>query len=68
MAPESVRPGCRFLLTYGEFVLYETSAIVAYLEEVFPGGPALTAPEQSRRDRALMNQWISAVNSYYYYT
>jgi glutathione S-transferase len=51
------------ILRHGEFVLYETSAIVAYLEEVFPR-PALQ-PAQPR-ERALMNQWISAVNSYYY--
>src|SRR6202790_4032910 len=41
------------ILQHGEFVL----------EEMFPR-PALQ-PEQPR-DRALMNQWISAVNSYYY--
>jgi glutathione S-transferase len=51
------------ILQHGEFVLYETSAIVAYLEELFPR-PALQ-PAQPR-DRALMNQWISSVNSYYY--
>ena len=51
------------ILRHGEFMLYETSAIVAYLEELFPR-PALQ-PAQPR-DRALMNQWISAVNSYYY--
>ena len=51
------------ILQHADFVLYETSAIVAYLEELFPQ-PALQ-PGQPR-DRALMNQWISAVNSYYY--
>jgi glutathione S-transferase len=51
------------ILQHADFTLYETSAIVAYLEELFPQ-PALqpAAP----RNRALMNQWISAVNSYYY--
>jgi len=44
-------------------VLYETSAIVAYLEELFPT-PALQPA--TVEGRALMNQWISAVNSYYY--
>jgi glutathione S-transferase len=51
------------ILRHADFMLYETSAIVAYLEELFPR-PALQ-PTQPR-DRALMNQWISAVNSYYY--
>jgi glutathione S-transferase len=51
------------ILQHADFMLYETSAIVAYLEELFPQ-PALQ-PAQPR-DRALMNQWISAVNSYYY--
>ena len=51
------------ILQHGDFTLYETSAIVAYLEEVFPT-PSLQ-PETAQ-DRARMHQWISAVNSYYY--
>ena len=51
------------ILQHGDFTLYETSAIVAYLEEVFPTPPL--QPETAQ-DRARMNQWISAVNSYYY--
>jgi glutathione S-transferase len=51
------------ILRHGDFTLYETSAIVPYLEEVFPT-PSLQ-PE-TPQDRARMNQWISAVNSYYY--
>ena len=51
------------ILQHGDFVLYETSAIVAYLEELFPT-PALYPA--TIEGRALMNQWISAVNSYYY--
>jgi glutathione S-transferase len=51
------------ILQHGDFTLYETSAIVAYLEEVFPM-PSLQ-PENAQ-GRARMNQWISAVNSYYY--
>jgi glutathione S-transferase len=51
------------ILQHGDLTLYETSAIVAYLEEAFPT-PALQ-PETAQ-DRARMNQWISAVNSYYY--
>jgi len=51
------------ILRHGDFTLYETSAIVGYIDEVFgscrltPGDPQL---------RARMNQWISAVNGYYY--
>ena len=51
------------ILRHGDFTVYETSAIVSYLEESFPE-PALQP--KSVRDRARMNQWISAVNSYYY--
>ena len=51
------------ILRHGDFTLYETGAIVGYVDEVFgscrltPGDPQL---------RARMNQWISAVNGYYY--
>ena len=51
------------ILRHGDFTVYETSAIVSYLDESFPK-PALQP--KSVRDRARMNQWISAVNSYYY--
>jgi glutathione S-transferase len=51
------------VLQHGDFTLYETSAIAAYLDETFQS-PALT-PEDIRQ-RARMQQWISAVNSYYY--
>src|SRR3954470_687881 len=51
------------ILQHGDFVLYETSAIVAYLEEQFPT-PSLQP--DTPQGRARMNQWISAVNSYYY--
>ena len=51
------------ILGHGEFTVYETSAIVFYIDEAFPG-PRLTP--QDVRARARMNQWISAVNSYYY--
>src|SRR6201989_2583793 len=51
------------ILRHGDFILFETGAIVGYVDEVFgscrltPGDPQL---------RARMNQWISAVNGYYY--
>jgi glutathione S-transferase len=51
------------ILRHGEFTVYETSAIVSYVDEAF-AGPRLTP--QDVRGRARMNQWISAVNSYYY--
>jgi len=51
------------ILRHDDFTVYETSAIVAYLEDTFRK-PALT-PEDIR-DRARMNQWISSINSYYY--
>jgi glutathione S-transferase len=51
------------ILRHGDFTIYETSAIVSYVDEAF-GGPRLTP--QDVRARARMNQWISAVNSYYY--
>src|SRR3954471_8976069 len=48
-------------LRHGDFMLYETSAIVTYVDEVFDG-PKLT-PAQPQ-ERARMNQWISNVNAY----
>ena len=51
------------IFRHGDFVVYETSAIVSYVDEAFDG-PRLTP--QDVRGRARMNQWISAVNSYYY--
>ena len=51
------------VLQHGDFVLYETSAIAAYVDEVFEG-PKLTP--NAPRPRARMNQWISNVNAYVY--
>ena len=45
----------------GDFLLYETSAICRYIDEKFDGPNLVPA---GLRDRALMEQWISAVNSY----
>jgi glutathione S-transferase len=47
----------------GALRLFETSAILRYLDETF-AGPALQ-PENPV-DRALMEQWISTINSYCY--
>ena len=49
--------------SHGELVLYETSAIARYVDEAFEG-PALQPSDAAARAR--MNQWISAVNDYYY--
>jgi glutathione S-transferase len=51
------------ILGHGDFTVYETSAIVSYIDDAF-AGPRLTPEDVSTR--AHMNQWISAVNSYYY--
>ncbi|WP_245475640.1 glutathione S-transferase family protein [Bradyrhizobium sp. Leo170] len=51
------------ILRHGNFTVYETSAIASYVDEAFEG-PKLT-PHDARL-RARMNQWIGAVNSYYY--
>ena len=51
------------VLQHDDFTVYETSAIAAYVDEAFAGA-SLTP--QDVRLRARMNQWISAVNSYYY--
>jgi len=51
------------ILKHGDFTVYETSAIASYVDEAFEG-PRLTPLDV--RERARMNQWVSAVNSYYY--
>ena len=47
----------------GEFTLYETSAIVRYIDESFPG-PSLLA--RNARLRAAMEQWVSLINCHAY--
>ena len=47
----------------GDFVLFETSAIVRYLDECFEAPPLLAV---NIRQRALMEQWISAIKDYCY--
>jgi glutathione S-transferase len=51
------------ILRHRDFTVYETSAIASYVDEAFDG-PRLTPRDV--RERARMNQWVSAVNSYYY--
>jgi glutathione S-transferase len=47
----------------GDVRLFETSAILRYAEEAF-AGPTLLP--QNIRDRAIAEQWVSAINSYFY--
>lgn len=51
------------VLTHGDFTVWETPAIAAYVDDAFCG-PAL-APANAQ-DRARMNQWISAADGYFY--
>lgn len=53
-------------LSDGEITLFETSAIVRYLDECFGPGPQLLPG--SILARALCEQWVSAVNAYLYDT
>ena len=50
-------------LTDGDFTLYETSAIVRYLDESFDGPKLLP---DSIAERARCEQWTSAFNAYVY--
>ncbi len=47
----------------GRVALFETSAILRYVEEAFPGPSILPG---TIRDRARCEQWVSAINAYYY--
>ncbi len=48
---------------HGDFRLYETAAIVRYVDSAFDG-PALVPDDP--KQAALMAQWISAINAYVY--
>ena len=50
-------------MRHGDVTLFETSAIARYIDETFPG-PRLQPADP--RERAVMNQWISACNHYFY--
>lgn len=50
------------VMQHGDFTLYETSAILRYIDEAFDGPPL--SPKEPRR-RALMEQWISTINCYF---
>ena len=51
------------VLVDGDFVLYESSAIVEYLDEAYPGRGAPLFPG-SARDRALVRRLICEVDNY----
>jgi glutathione S-transferase len=51
------------VLKHGDFMLYETRAIAAYVDEVLDG-PKLTPVEAWKRAR--MNQWIGNLDAYFY--
>ena len=51
------------ILRHADFTVYETSAIVTYIDETFP---RLPLQPRDIPGRARMDQWISMVNSYYY--
>jgi glutathione S-transferase len=48
-------------IAHGDFTLYETSAILRYIDDGFDG-PRLTPA--GTRARARMEQWISVINAY----
>jgi len=50
----------------GDIALWETSAILKYVDESFGDGPLLTPGRII--DRVACEQWVSAVNSYFYDT
>lgn len=50
------------VLRHGDFTLYETSAILRYVDEAFDGPPL--QPKEPQR-RAVMEQWISSLNCYF---
>ncbi len=50
-------------MRHGEVSLFETSAIIRYIDEAFPG-PKLQP--DTAAGRARMEQWISAYNNYIY--
>lgn len=51
------------VLQHGDFWLYETSAIVLYVDEALPG---VNLQPSDPRERAKMHQWISSLNAYFY--
>lgn len=59
-----LHPFCRVpIMTHGDVRLFESSAIIRYLDASF-GGPSLIPG--SNADAGVMEQWISATNCYLY--
>jgi len=50
-------------MRHGDFVLFESEAILRYIDRTFPG-PALTPRDV--KSQARMDQWLSAINDYVY--
>ncbi len=50
-------------LRHKDLLLWETAAIVTYVDEAFPGPPLQPT---SVRDRAAMRAWMGSVDSYFY--
>ncbi len=53
------------VLTDGDFTLYESNAIVEYIDEAYPGRGAPLFPGDAKT-RALIRRLISEVDNYYY--
>ena len=61
---ERLHPWCRVpAMRRGTFELYETSAISRYINETFDGPELLPRTADAR---AVMEQWVSAINCYIY--
>ena len=50
-------------MTHGDLTLFETSAICRYIDENFDGPPLMPT---DAKERAIAEQWISALNCYGY--
>lgn len=51
-------------LQHGDFLVYESNAILEYIAEAFEGGAALVPKDV--QERARMRQWMSVLSSYIY--
>ena len=51
--------------SHGDFMLFESLAMIKYIDEAFTG-PALQPTDVKKR--AIMNQWISYINAYVFST
>lgn len=51
-------------MRHGDFLVYESPAILEYIAEAFEGGAALVPKDP--QERARMRQWLSVLSSYIY--